>query len=54
LAEEELTTWCLEGDVKSYSVGSGVRIKYVTQHYAAPSGRDEGSVKVVLKIWVAG
>ncbi len=54
LAEEELTTWCLEGDVKSYSVGSGVRISYVTQHYAAPSGRDEDSVKVVLKTWVAG
>ena len=50
-ANGELTTWCLEGDIKSYRVGIGVRVDYVIQRCqrsSEPHGED--SVKVVLRI----
>ena len=50
-ADGELTTWCLEGDIKSYRVGIGVRVDYVTprcQRHPATDGED--TVKVVLRI----
>ena len=50
-ADGELTTWCLEGDVKSYRVGIGVRIDYLLQRCRhAPEKHGEDSVKIVLKI----
>ncbi len=50
-ANGELTTWCLEGDIKSYRVGIGVRVEYLVQRCqrsSEPHGED--SVKVVLRI----
>jgi hypothetical protein len=49
----ELTTWCLEGDIRSYRVGVGARIDYVIQRCQNPpktSGDD--SVKIVLRIFL--
>ena len=45
------TTWCLEGDVRSYRIGQCVRIDYVVQRFQNP--RTEGgddSAKIVLRI----
>ena len=50
-ANGELTTWCLEGDIKSYRVGIGVRVDYVIQRCQRSSEpHGEESVKVVLRI----
>jgi hypothetical protein len=50
-ANGELTTWCLEGDVKSYRVGTGVRVDYVIQRCQhPPETQGENSVKIVLRI----
>jgi hypothetical protein len=46
-----LTTWCLEGDIKSYRIGQRARVDYVLQRLQAPLAEDgDDSAKIVLKI----
>jgi hypothetical protein len=47
-----VSVWALEGDIKSYRVGGGVRIDFVTVRYAKPPDEGEDAAKVVLGIWV--
>ena len=50
-ANGELTTWCLEGDIKFYRVGIGVIVDYVMQRcQRSPAANGEDSVKIVLRI----
>lgn len=51
-ANGESSTWCLEGDIKTYSLGGGVRIDYVTVRYAKPPSESDDSARIVLGIWV--
>lgn len=51
-ADGESSTWCLEGDIKTYSLGGGVRIDYVTVRYAKPPSESDDSARIVLGIWV--
>ncbi len=46
------STWCLEGDIKTYRVGGLVRIDYVIVRYAKPPSEADDSAKIVLGIWV--
>ncbi len=48
----ESSTWCLEGDIKTYRVGGLVRIDYVIVRYAKPTSEGDDSAKIVLGIWV--
>jgi hypothetical protein len=46
------STWCLEGDIKSYCVGGKVRVEYVMVRYAKPPSEDDDAAKIVTGIWV--
>ncbi len=48
----ESSTWCLEGDIKTYRVGGRVRIDYVMVRYAKPPSEDDDAAKIVIGIWV--
>lgn len=51
-AKGESSTWCLEGDIKTYLLGGRVRIDYVTVRYAKPPSESDESARIVLGIWV--
>ena len=46
------TSWALEGDIRLYSIGNGVRVDYVMQRYLNPPEKGEDSAKIVLSIAV--
>jgi len=50
-AQGTSTTWCLEGDIKSYRIGQHARVEYVLQRFQTPPAEgDDDSAKIVLKI----
>jgi hypothetical protein len=51
-ADGESSTWCLEGDIKTYRVGGLVRIDYVVLRYAKPASESDSAAKIVTGIWV--
>jgi hypothetical protein len=51
-ADGASSTWCLEGDIKTYRVGGLVRIDYVIVRYEKPPPGGDDAVKIVLGIWV--
>ncbi len=45
------TTWCLEGDIRSYRVGQQARVDYVLQRLQKPRAKeDDNTAKIVLRI----
>jgi hypothetical protein len=45
------STWCLEGDIRSYRVGQQAKIDYLLQRFETPrKEEDENSAKIVLRI----
>jgi len=51
-SDGESSTWCLEGDIKSYRVGGLVQIDYVLVRYAKPPSEGDDAAKLVTGIWV--
>ena len=50
-AEGTLTTWCLEGDIRSYRIGQRARVDYVVHGFQTPrEGDGDDSAKIVLRI----
>jgi hypothetical protein len=47
----ERTTWCLEGDIRSYRVGQQARIEYVLLRLQKPRPEEsDNTAKIVLRI----
>jgi hypothetical protein len=45
------TTWCLEGDIRSYRVEQQARVDYVLQRFQTPRPQeDDNSARIVLRI----